>query len=1087
MTDFTRPHGSAPNGITDRVRLADIPGGEKRVPLRALVLSLAALAAAAWGALSQPQFLAAYDALSWLLVLAPAFLLAYYRGWRGAMRALAAGSVLVLLGQLTAEHVLEVSTDWFFLFLIAVALLGIGLGIGVLSELLERERRHALLLAYSDPLTGLPNRRLLEFALNKEFAAARRGRPLTVTVIEVDGYAAYVQEHGRVDAERMLAAVATVVDRNTRLMNVSGRYADSRFLSMLSGDNVDGAWVFAERLRAEVEGAEFDGGRALTVSCGITSFEQWMRMPGELLSVAEDTLKRAHQRGGNCVVYQEPVEERDEVPPAFKRLPEDERRKAERKWRQQALEEAEIRYRRLFDGVPVGLYRFAPDGQILDVNPALVRMLGYPDQVTLVSRNALQLHADPAGDRPWESMVGRRGTVRDYEVRLRRYDGSELWARNNIRAVIGRDGRVRYYQGAFTDITERKQVEQELRDANEKLRALIDAAPIAILSLDLSSRIMSWNPAAERIFGWPASAVLGRTVPFVPDERRAEYEDLFRRAASGEYLAGLEIRRQRSDGTPIDLRLWAAPLFSNGDISGILAMMVDISAQKRVEQERVLLATVVEQGAEAIVITDVDGAIQYVNPAFERITGYSRLEVLGRNPRILSSGRHEADFYRRLWETLKRGEAWSGHFINRRKDGTLYRQEGTISPVRDASGKTAYYVGVGRDVTRELELESQLRQAQKMEAVGQLAGGVAHDFNNLLTAILGNSELLLSDLDLDDRVRDFAAEIRDAGERAAALTRQLLAFSRRQVVQPELLDVNLVVEEITGMIRRILGAGVSVITELDEGVGAVRADRTQIEQIMVNLAVNARDAMPEGGVITIRTAEAEVKDATDLHIPVAPGRYVTLSVSDAGTGIDESTLARIFEPFFTTKERGKGTGLGLSTVYGIVRSNSGSIAVDSQPGRGSTFTVYLPRAADEPLAEPAASAAPAAETVSGTVMVVDDEDSVRTVIVRTLERAGYQVLSAADPQAALRLNERHPQRIDLLIVDVVLPGISGFDLAERVRARRPDTPLLFISGLSDESVGERLRESGAAILNKPFSREALLRRVRETLVSGRAD
>jgi PAS domain S-box-containing protein len=512
------------------------------------------------------------------------------------------------------------------------------------------------------------------------------------------------------------------------------------------------------------------------------------------------------------------------------------------------------------------------------------------------------------------------------------------------------------------------------------------------------------------------------------------------------------------------------------------------AALRESQQASKLLATAVEQGAEAIYITDLDGTIQYVNPSFERITGYSRQDAVGHRPRILNSGKQDGGFYREMWETLARGDVWSGHLINRRKDGTLYRQEATISPVRDASGAIVSYVCAARDVTRERELEDQLRQSQKMEAVGQLAGGVAHDFNNLLTAIMGNSELLLARMDDDDPRRADLDEIRKAGARAASLTRQLLAFSRRQVLEPVFLDLNSVVESVAKMIERVIGEHVELVTVLDPDLGQVHADPGQIEHVIINLAVNARDAMPEGGRLLIETTNADLdEEYVSAHTPVQPGPYVMLAISDTGSGMDEATRARVFEPFFTTKESGKGTGLGLSTVYGIVKQSNGYIWVYSEAGQGTTFKIYLPRVEDveavvRPKTRGAAERRGLERDGKETVLVVEDDDAVRGVVRRALEGCGYTVVAARDAAEATRLAGEYAGPIDFLITDLIMPETSGRDLARRVAELRPEVRVLYMSGYSDNVVlRQGMLSPGMQFLAKPFTQESLLDKVREIL------
>jgi PAS domain S-box-containing protein len=508
--------------------------------------------------------------------------------------------------------------------------------------------------------------------------------------------------------------------------------------------------------------------------------------------------------------------------------------------------------------------------------------------------------------------------------------------------------------------------------------------------------------------------------------------------------------------------------------------------RKRTEEEWLRLATAVEQSAEAIVITDPEGTIQYANPAFERITGYGREEVVGRTPRILKSGKHGEEFYRELWSAIKRGDTWAGTFINKRKDGTLYEEEAIISPVRDSSGALMNFVAVKRDVTEERRMEERIRLGQKLEAVGRLAGGIAHDFNNLLTAITGYSELVLNRIPGDDPIRRHIQEIQNVSGRAAGLTRQLLAFSRKQVLQPSVIDLNAVVADIDRMLRRIIGEDIDLYTVLDPGLGRAKADKGQIEQVIMNLAVNARDAMPAGGKLTIETSNAVLDEVyARAHVSVRPGDYVMLALSDTGSGMDPETMSHIFEPFFTTKERGKGTGLGLSTVYGIVKQSGGNIWVYSEQGRGTTFKVYLPRVEEEAAAPSPVAVSPNRSLGSETILLVEDEEAVRTLVQEILERYGYMVLPARDGHGALLVGERHAGKIHLMLCDVVMPGMSGVELSRKIGNTRPEMKILYMSGYTDNAIVHHgVLDPGTAFIEKPFTPDALARKVRAVLDSG---
>jgi PAS domain S-box-containing protein len=506
-------------------------------------------------------------------------------------------------------------------------------------------------------------------------------------------------------------------------------------------------------------------------------------------------------------------------------------------------------------------------------------------------------------------------------------------------------------------------------------------------------------------------------------------------------------------------------------------------ARAQLDNERRRLSAAIEQTAESVIITDPDGTILYVNPAFERITGYSRTEVIGQNPRLLKSGRHDEAFYREMWSTLNAGEVWRGRIVNRRKDGSLYTEEETITPVRDENGLIVNYVAVKRDVTRELQLEEQYRQAQKMEAVGRLTAGVAHDFNNLLTVINGFTALLKTELPPDSPQQESLDKIIDSGRRAASLTRQLLTFSRKQHVEPKVVYFNLLVTEMSKMLQRVIGEDIALETKLAPDLWPVKIDPTQIDQVIINLAVNARDAMPQGGKLTIETANVTLdRTYTRQHANVTPGDYVLLAISDNGIGMGDEIKAHLFEPFFTTKELGKGTGLGLATVFGIVKQSGGHIWVYSEPGYGTTFKIYLPRLAAT--GQQPSPIQPVSQLPHGgeTILLVEDEPAVRDLAIKVLRRQGYTVLEAANGEEALHLAQAHQGEIHLLLTDVIMPKMSGKALAEAVTELFPNTRILFASGYTDNVIVQfGILHPEVMFLPKPFSPAALIHKVRDVL------
>jgi two-component system cell cycle sensor histidine kinase/response regulator CckA len=505
-------------------------------------------------------------------------------------------------------------------------------------------------------------------------------------------------------------------------------------------------------------------------------------------------------------------------------------------------------------------------------------------------------------------------------------------------------------------------------------------------------------------------------------------------------------------------------------------------AEEALARSEMTYRSLVEDSPFGIFQSAPDGRLLAVNPALVSILGYdSAAELLAQN--MARDVYVDPDDRAGLIEEGTRRGSLSAESVWRRKDGKTITVRQTGRAVRDAHGRVESFNVILEDITERQLLEAQFRQAQKMEAVGQLAGGVAHDFNNLLTAILGCADLLLETIGPAAPEREDVEEIRKAARRAADLTRQLLAFSRQQVLAPQVLGLNVLVSNLEKLLRRLIGEDIELRTALGAGLGAVKADPGQLEQVIVNLAVNARDAMPDGGRLTIETGNAELDETYSAeHFPTQPGSYVLLAVTDTGTGMDAETKSHIFEPFFTTKGLGKGTGLGLATVYGIVKQSGGYIWVYSEPGQGTSFKIYLPRVVDAPAPARAAEDAPVSLRGSETILLVEDDEMVRTLTRRLLEANGHTVLLASRGDAALELARSHEARIDLLITDVVMPGMSGRDLADRVQTLLPGIKVLYLSGYTDDAIVRHgVLEPGVAFLQKPFTADTLARKVREVL------
>jgi PAS domain S-box-containing protein len=508
--------------------------------------------------------------------------------------------------------------------------------------------------------------------------------------------------------------------------------------------------------------------------------------------------------------------------------------------------------------------------------------------------------------------------------------------------------------------------------------------------------------------------------------------------------------------------------------------------RKSAEESFRKLSCAVEQSADSIMITNSDGIIEYVNPAFELATGYSSAEAVGQTRGILTSGQQAPALYRELWETISVGNVYHNILVNRKKNGELYYVDESISAIRDEAGSITNFVSNGRDLTKRLHLEAQLLQAQKMDAVGRLAGGVAHDFNNLLTIITSDSELALDSTVPGSPTANRLQEILSAARRAAELTRQLLAYSRNQPQALRVAELNPVVSVIVRTLHRLIGEDIDLIFVPGEDLGRIRLDPMQIEQILMNLAANARDAMPEGGKFTIATSNVRLDEEYVRHkdaiVPV--GRYAVLTVSDTGSGISPEHLSHIFEPFYTTKPSGHGTGLGLATVYGIVKQNHGFVWAYSEVGMGTVFKIYLPCVADRAatVEVPDLASDAAARGGTETVLLVEDEEILRRSTAEFLRLRGYTVLEAKDGRDGLAVAANHAERIALAITDVVMPRLSGGQFARELNAVRPATRILFLSGYAGQTIlDHKVIDVENNFLQKPFTLKQLANKVRAIL------
>ncbi|MGA8509093.1 MAG: PAS domain S-box protein [Candidatus Sulfotelmatobacter sp.] len=636
---------------------------------------------------------------------------------------------------------------------------------------------------------------------------------------------------------------------------------------------------------------------------------------------------------------------------------------------------------------------------------------------------------------------------------------------------------------------------------------LLEAFPDAVVAVDLDGTIVQVNSQAQELFGYDRDELIGQKVEMlVPESYRRQHHhhrQTFAQTPKTRRMgADLDLYGRRSNGSEFSVEISLSPI-STENGAFVLSAIRDISDRKRIAEElrraneelhrrtteqlgeyRSRLASIIDSSEDAILSKDLNGIITSWNKGAERIYGYRTEEVVGKQISLLTTS-DRPDEIPEILRKIGRGERIENHeSVRVTKDGRHLDVSVSVSPLRNAAGDIVGASAIARDITIQKRAEGQLRQSQKMEAIGRLAGGVAHDFNNVLGIINACAEFLRDRIDPSTEPSLYVENIKKAIERGTSLTKQMLAFSRTSAIQPRVLDLNERLRDISKLLRPLLGADVEILVVPGTPSAVVEADPGQLDQVVVNLAVNARDAMPRGGKFILETGTVRLDESfAEQHQAMAPGKYVMLTVSDTGSGMDEATVSRIFEPFFSTKEAGKGTGLGLATVYGIVKQSAGHILVYSEPGHGTTFKIYLPSAEHKI----GAGSKPEVETVSPkrqgtTILLVEDDEIMRSLTRKLLQEHGYTVIEADDGKSALEWMESHPNRIDLLLTDVVMRRMSGPELAERLNGSHPTLKVVYMSGYTGELMANReVLKFGVTLLEKPFSRTALLNTIHTTL------
>jgi PAS domain S-box-containing protein len=685
------------------------------------------------------------------------------------------------------------------------------------------------------------------------------------------------------------------------------------------------------------------------------------------------------------------------------------------------------------------------------------------------------------------------GRAFETEFRVLRPGGDVRVVHSHGNLLRDESGRPRSFFGTIQDVTERRLAEDRLRESEREFRTTFELAAVGQAQADpATGRLLRVNRKLCELLGYSEQELLACSFSELthPDDRERELR-LFYLLAKGELPElAIEKRMIRKDGAEVWVRITASLIFDdNGQPLRAVAIGEDVTLRKRTEaallESHGLLNAVIEGTSDAIFVKDLEGRYRLINSAGARFLGRSVEDVLGKDDRTLFSSETAALVMAHDRRVIASGASLTSEEIGTAA-GTTRTYLSTKSAQRDEQGKVIGLIGIARDVTELKHLEEQFRQAQKMEAIGRLAGGVAHDFNNLLTVINGNASLVAQHLRNDPEGDELIAEIHDAGKRAATLTSQLLAFSRKQVLQPQVVNLNLLLDALSKMLRRLIGEDVELIFDGAPGLGLARVDPGQFEQAVINLAVNGRDAMPHGGRLTIETSNVDL-DATYAaqHPDVSPARYVCVAVRDSGAGMDAETRASIFEPFFTTKSRGKGTGLGLPMVYGFLKQSGGHVEVDTEQGVGTTIKLYLPRAEGPTVMARAAREPARADGGLETILLVEDESSVRNLVGRVLRSKGYQILEATTGEEALAVANQHSGPIHLLLTDIVMPRMSGRELALTLTKARATMRVLFMSGYTDENVIRHVGDPDSGFLQKPFSPAVVIERVRAALDAGK--
>ncbi len=1066
-------------------------------------------------------------AASWLLLLLPAGIHAFRQGLAGALAAAGGAAALMAAAYGTAAM-----TGRSLESLPASAALlppAFVLTTWITARAGRRQRMRGFVQSLVDPLTGLPNRRHAELFLEREFAVAELGRPFAIVLLDLDAFTRYNEANGEAAANGVLRTVATLLRQNTRSMNISARYGPDQFFCLLSGANDEGAFIFAQRLQERLTEAATVA-TLPSVSMGICSFGPHQATPRDMLHAVERALLEAKREGGDRIRVAGWTTA-DVERTAQRASGDATRREATarggsrsapsagrtafvlagdpplRRQVSSALEEAGFGVASgtsAIDGIRPLNAEF--DVVVLDLSVSegvhdLIReiRLRYPatrligitrlhgDSVTAsiltarVDGHYLEQDDAWAFAPPLAELMRERDRLRDSSMRTRQLsDDARAREREAKRVVEETEARLRSVEQAIQEVVFRTDAVGTWTSLNPAWHAITRHR----VEEALDRRFFDFfHPADRSALREDFDALMGMMRPYLHREARI----LVRTGG----FRWVEVRAQ------VTLDRLGRALGSTGTLIDVTDRRTAEDALRRSEE---YFRALIENSADLISVLDEKGRIRYASPAVERVLGYGTEERAGA-PVLEMVHPEDHVIVQAAVDRLADldGATTSFEVRLRHRDGDWRTFAVSIRNLVAHSAVGGFVVNA-HDVSAKRHAEQALRESQeelfrarKMDAIGVLAGGVAHDFNNLLTSIQGHAELILHERSIADAVRADVTQIQDSAARAASLTRQLLAFSRRQVLQPKIFDLNMLVSDMQTILVRMAGDSVKLHTELGASRGRVKADPVQIEQVILNLAVNAIEAMPDGGVLDIRTGNLDLSAAEAGARDLPAGRHVTLSVADTGSGIPLELRDQIFDPFFSTKDQARTAGLGLSTVYGIVKQSGGHIVVDSRirddiaatdhlTSPGTSFTVFLPEALESSAEREQVRTHPDGVEGTETIALVEDEKAVLDLATRVLRKKGYNVLPAENGRHALDVIARYPDRIDMLVTDVVMPEMNGRDLADRIHVMRPGVRILFMSGYSAEAVAQHgVLAEGSAFLEKPFSPANLLRKVRELL------